>query len=701
MQEVENQKQEVIQLNGGQVYPLGAVTDGHREYKARFVSAGTVRGKGNQSTAIQLEAHALMKAVIDELFIRKAVFIDHASLHAQPSLDRLAGVTIVADWNHSQQAVEGIIRLHNTPTGRLAAELIDELLRDPESAPDVGLSLVCYPTYRREEERLIVGKINYIESVDLVFEPAAEGRLLAALSSGNLESWQGGALSKGDQIMSEKKEDHILENETQHVGMQKALQARQDSLPGLLSEGQSESIVQVPSDRQGEAHAAYDWMQALQNSTIQSMISASGLPAVSRQRLAAREYANPDQVNQAIEDERAYLAQLGQDQVIKLESTPPRGAQISGMLNEVDRLQIALEALMAGVRPKEGIKPLTGIREFYHQLSGDYEMTGLFNAERLNLANVNSSTMSNIVANVLNKRVVNEFQQYPRWWEPICTMEDFQSLQQVKWITLGGVGELPTVSEGAAYSELSWDDNAETATFVKKGGYLGITLETIDKDDTARIRTAPKALAQAAWLTLSKSVSAIFTDNSGVGPTMADGDALFHSNHSNLGTTALALAEWEVVKLAMRKQTEINSGERLGGLVSPKYLLVPPDLENTALQILASEYQYTYALSNGVSAPINPNALGNGFSERLQNARERVVVVDLWTDTNNWAVCADPRLYPTIGLAFRYGRTPEIFSVASPTAGLMFSNDTLPVKVRFFYATGPMDYRGLYKENVA
>jgi hypothetical protein len=63
-------------------------------------------------------------------------------------------------------------------------------------------------------------------------------------------------------------------------------------------------------------------------------------------------------------------------------------------------------------------------------------------------------------------------------------------------------------------------------------------------------------------------------------------------------------------------------------------------------------------------------------------------------------VC-DPRLYPTIGIGYRYGRSPEIFSVASPTAGLMFSNDTMPVKVRFFFAVGPIDYRGMYKHNVA
>jgi hypothetical protein len=81
-------------------------------------------------------------------------------------------------------------------------------------------------------------------------------------------------------------------------------------------------------------------------------------------------------------------------------------------------------------------------------------------------------------------------------------------------------------------------------------------------------------------------------------------------------------------------------------------------------------------------------------------ARSRVIVVDLWSDTNDYCAIADPRLYPSIGVGFRYGRTPEVFNVASPTAGLMFSNDTLPIKVRFVYACGPIDHRGMYKMNV-
>ena len=151
----------------------------------------------------------------------------------------------------------------------------------------------------------------------------------------------------------------------------------------------------------------------------------------------------------------------------------------------------------------------------------------------------------------------------------------------------------------------------------------------------------------------------------------------------------------------MRKQAELNSSERLGALTAPKYILVPPDLEMTALKVMASSHEYTYALANAPAAPDNVFTEGNVHDERMAFARDRVIVVDLWTDVNNWAAVCDPNLWPTIGVAFRYGRVPEIFSVASPTAGLMFTNDTLPIKVRFFFAIAPIDWRGMYKENVA
>jgi hypothetical protein len=454
---------------------------------------------------------------------------------------------------------------------------------------------------------------------------------------------------------------------------------------------------QPPAPLGGSTPApASDWADAARQAAIATMLNAADLPEASRAYLESQSFSTPAELEDAIDAQRQVLAELRADNVVQVGSTPPRSSGFTLGRTGLEQVTDAFDALMAGTSPPTGVAPLSGLRELYHLLSGDYEMHGLYQHDRIHLANVNSTTMAGLVANALNKALINAFAIYPTWWDRIVTVMNFSNLQDVRWVTLGGVGELPTVAEGAAYTELTWDDQTETDAFVKKGGYLGVTLEAIDKDDIGALRATPRALAQAAWLTLSKSISEIFTANSGVGPTMADSIALFNASHSNLGTTALSWAEWVVVRTAMQKQTEVNSSERLGALTAPRYLLVPIDLEMTALQIMASEGEPGTADNDA-----NPLAQGNMHDERIRSARDRVIVVPLWTDTNNWAAVADPRLYPSIGLGYRYGSTPEIFSVASPTAGLMFTNDTLPVKVRYFYATGPVDYRGLYKENVA
>lgn len=678
----------LIKLETGQIFR--EASDQRRVYTCRFVTAGRVRAAGNRASGIIIEAEALRGAVAKGLFDNTASFIDHPGLFETPSLRNLVGVTQDAVWSEATQSVEGKIRLYNTPDAALLAALLDEVLADRQEGlpiPDIGLSLVFWPEWApnqegQDEQRIVA--IRHVESVDYVFQPAAEGRVLAALSAARLHA--GSAPPEGTARPGYQRcPRDLLEG-----GVNPMNDAQQDApRPG------SEAGL-APEEA---ARAAGSWLAAIAESAAQAMIASSGLPEASKARLAAMRFESAGQVHAAVEAERDYLARLAQDQVIAIGGQAPRSPHISAGLSSLEKIEAAFEALMLGQRPAHGIQPLTGVRELYHLLSGDYEMTGLFQAERVQFANVNSSTMANLVANVLNKVIVQEFQAYPRWWEPVVNEMDFASLQDVRWITLGGVGELPTVAEGAAYTELTWDDRYETSSFVKKGGYLGISLESIDKDDTARLRAAPRALAQAAWLTLAKAVSSIFTANSGVGPGLSDGLALFHASHGNLGNAALSLSAWDAARLAMRKQTELNSGERLGALVAPRFLLVPPDLEVAAVQILASEWDYSYALSSGVAAPVNVAAQGETRGERLRLARERVIVVDLWTEAGDWAAVADPRLYPTIGLGFRYGRQPEIFSVASPTAGLMFSNDTMPIKARFFFAVGPVDYRGLYKSN--
>ena len=384
--------------------------------------------------------------------------------------------------------------------------------------------------------------------------------------------------------------------------------------------------------------------EAQRGAVLDNRLAASGLPVALQESVRQMLPAGwrVGDLDRLVEVQRGLWAALEAERTVQGHDAP-RDGRITGMVTGLDQLTEALGALMDGVRPRNA-RPLSGLREAYVLLSGDYEMTGKFHRDRVTLAAVDSTTMANIVADLLNKRVVNEFQRYPRWWEPICRQEDFATLQTIQWITLGGIGALPTVAEGAAYTELAWDDSKETATWAKKGGYVGITLEAMDKDDVGRLRSAPQALAQAAYLTLGRAVAGIFTMNSGIGPTMADGGALFNATasstpggHANLLTAALSANAWTAVKLAMRKQAELNSGERLGGLVVPKFLLVPPDLENTGLTVLASE-----GLPGTANNDINPEAEGNTHDARLAAARRRLIVVDFWPDATDWAAVADP-----------------------------------------------------------
>lgn len=665
-----------------------AADDGEerREYEAQYVKAGRIRAAGNRPGWFEVTPEAIQKGIAMGLFDNVPAFVDHAGLFQNPGLMDMAGLTLKGTWwNESEQTADGVIRLYPTEAGNATKLLFDTILSDGEKGegmPDVGLSLVFWPerwevTDDPDEPDKIL-EFRYVESIDFVFEPAAEGRIKRALS----------ALSVQGASDMASPNDHNTQPSL--GGGAPPREAPPVTTPPVMEAGERPEVALNVDNRINA------WAEAMQQAAVPAILAGSGLPSASRERLAEGQYESPEALNAAVQAERDYLAQLSEDQVIQVGGTPPRDRHISLGRTGVEQIEAALDAMLSGTRPPDGIQPLTGIREMYHLLSGDYEMSGVFRGDRIYLANVNSSTMAGMVANAMNKRVVNQFQAFPQWWLPIVTIEDFNNLQDVRWITLGGVGELPTVAEGAAYTELTWDDQTETDSFVKKGGYLGITLEAIDKDDTRRLRSAPRALAQAAWLTLSKSVSAIFTTASGTGPTMSDSNVLFDStNHGNLRTTALSFTEWTAVRNAMREQTEVHSGEILGALTAPKYLLVPSELEITALQVLASEGEPGTADNE-----TNPFAEGNQHDERLRSARRRVIVVDLWTSATNWAAVADPMLYPSIGLGFRYGRTPEIFSVASPTAGLMFSNDTMPVKVRFFYAVGPTDWRGLHKNNV-
>ena len=148
---------------------------------------------------------------------------------------------------------------------------------------------------------------------------------------------------------------------------------------------------------------------------------------------------------------------------------------------------------------------------------------------------------------------------------------------------MGTVGSLPTVAEGGAVyraggGQLSGSGQHSPST----AGYIPLTLELIDRDETRKLKEYPRQLASAGLRNISGLVAAIFTANAGVGPTMADTGALFNATavttaggHANLLTTALAAAQWEVVSAAVYNQPMLtkNAAPTIG--VGPKMGINP------------------------------------------------------------------------------------------------------------------------------
>jgi hypothetical protein len=133
----------------------------------------------------------------------------------------------------------------------------------------------------------------------------------------------------------------------------------------------------------------------------------------------------------------------------------------------------------------------------------------------------------------------------------------------------------------------------------------------------------------------------------------------------------------------------MSNSKRLG--ITPRYLIVPVDLEHDVFTVLNSIVLPSGA---GVAAPSDANYTRTYGLE--------VVSVPYWTDTNNWFLSASPMDVPTIEIGFLNGREePELFVQDEPTNGSMFSNDKITYKVRHIYGGAVLDYRGLQGNVVA
>jgi hypothetical protein len=427
----------------------------------------------------------------------------------------------------------------------------------------------------------------------------------------------------------------------------------------------------------------------------------------------AQPVTQPAQLESALAEEvralRAEVENLRQVEGARLDTQLVRGIRpvvTEGMMTTPhERVQSALNWIF-GVRDEPMPPPtMRSARALYQVITGDHDWRGVFRAEWSQLSAASTTTLAGMVVNAFNKVVRMHYENLAtyRWYERIVDVVPHDgSTHDLQLIMVDGLANLPTVSEGGAYTEATVGDAKESLTFTKHGHYVGITLETIRRSDIQRIQAIPRAMVQASIRTRSAAIALIFTVNSGVGPTLADDStALFHANHGNVDTTAFGTSAWAAARTRIWEQQIPGTSKPLG--LWPTFVLVPIELYDSAL----TEFGYGNGdvgkpNSGGTAQTVNPYG-----ESRAGDPRPVAIPVPEWTDATDWAYIVDPRLHPVIQMAYANAPQggqhplPEIFEVTSETSGLMFTNDTLPVKVRDWWGYGVATYVGIGKNNVA
>ena len=295
------------------------------------------------------------------------------------------------------------------------------------------------------------------------------------------------------------------------------------------------------------------------------------------------------------------------------------------------------------------------------------------NMEMARQAINSTSTFPAIMSNLANKSVMvgfNEAETTYQIWAGKGSNRDFKEAARV---ALSEAGNLELVPEGGQFQQDFLGEASARTKVATYGKLFSLTRQAIINDDLGLFSKIATKYGSAAKRLVNKMVYAQLTGN----VKMQDNIALFDTKHGNVAGTGEALSVKAIAKAitAMRRQKDITGEATLN--ITPKYLVVPPELEVTAYQIVNS----TAAVDGVNSGVVNP------YKGRF------VVVADAeLTDPDAWYLVADASQHDTIEVTYLNGvETPRLETRQG------FDVDGIEYKVAFDCGVSALDFRGVFK----
>lgn len=250
------------------------------------------------------------------------------------------------------------------------------------------------------------------------------------------------------------------------------------------------------------------------------------------------------------------------------------------------------------------------------------------------------------------------------------TAEDFRPLSTLR---LGESGKLERLGEHGEITATTMGETKESFALETFARLFSLSRKALINDDLGAFARWTSIMGEAAAETEADLLLKLLTEASGAGPTMNDGKRLFHADHGNLASTGGTIGETTLsaARLALRTQKGLDGKSPIA--VTPKYLLVAPDLETTAEKVLS-------AIQANKTADANP------FAGKLE------LLVEPRLASGSWYVFADPAQTPVLEYAY----------LSSAPGPQMSSRDGWDILGREFrvildFGAGATDHRGAYR----
>lgn len=685
--------EETVRVDGGRVREaLGTAPDGGR------VFAVTVIQPGVSTNGVHYPEATLAAGV--RLYEGAKAFDHHRT---DEELKTSTVVGIVGHYEGVTVGPGGSIQanLHLLPSARHVAEALDASLAAQGKGlpPVVGIShdvqavLVAAEFDGRKVREAT--QIVRVLSADVVADPAAGGHAVRAVAGGS------GAADPQEDAMPATLAELLASASDEDKATLRALLGTADPEPAP-TDPDTPADPEAPAEPEGVLVSAGGLVRgsAMADIVVRELCATAGLAGAERvvsEVLPARfteadvkaAVATAQKIAEGIEKRgltpTVPHVQVGSEEkdrrITRLDRT------LEGNYREGYRSfrQIAQDWL-PGVNVLDEDVPRALLREAYVGASEMRRPDGLLraresgNPQRVSEAII-SSTFGEALGDSITRRLIGLYDNNPlmNWKEIISGSVPINDFRVNRRVRMGGYGNLPAVAEAANYTALtSPTDEEATYAVTKRGGTENLTLEAITNDDIGALQRIPQELSVAAAQTIHDFVWNFLVANGNI----YDGTALFLAGHNNTAVAALSNAALSAARVAMRKQTRYGAAtQRLN--FTPKYLVVPAELEETAWTL--------------VTSAVNVVAAANATVPNLHQGMT-LIIDPSFADVNDWFVIADPSLIPTIELGYLGGREePELFVQDMGNVGSMFNNDSVTWKIRHIYGAAVLDFRGFYR----